>query len=148
MSASAPTGCTTPISLLTSIAATSSVPGTIAARAMSRSTIPSCPTGSTVTARPRAASAATVSSTAACSVASVTMPPVVPLIAQLSASVAPLVKATRPPVGNSRATSPRATSTAALAVRPARCGECGLANPSRNHGSIASSASGASGVVA
>jgi len=82
-------------------------------------------------------------------VAIVTMSPgPIPLIAQLSASVAPLVKSTMPPGGISAATVSRATSTAALARRPAAWAECGLANPSFSQGSIASSASGASGVVA
>ena len=54
---------------------------------------------------PVEANAETLSRTAACSVSMVTMSPGgVPLIAQLSASVAPLVKATRPPGGSSAAT--------------------------------------------
>ena len=71
-----------------------------------------------------------------------------PLIAQLSASVAPLVKLTVPPGGSSAATSSRAASTAARAARPGAWAECGLANWVSSWGSIAASASGASGVVA
>jgi hypothetical protein len=88
---------------------------------------PSGRTGSTVTSRPFACSARTVSSTAACSLAIVTTEPWVPLSAQLSASVAPLVNTTRPPGGSKAATCSRATSTAARAARPMRLGECGLA---------------------
>ncbi|MCZ8171969.1 MAG: hypothetical protein O9272_09550 [Brevundimonas sp.] len=68
------------------------------------------------------------------------------------ASVAPLVKITRPPLGNRLSTCSRASSTAAAAARPARCIECGLAKPidsgPDSQGSMACSASGASGVVA
>ena len=78
----------------------------------------------------------------------VTMEPPLPLIAQFNASVAPLVNTTRPPGGSNSAIWFRATSTAALAARPMRLGEWGLANWSRSHGTIASKASGASGVVA
>ena len=74
--------------------------------------------------------------------------PVLPLIAQLSASVAPLVNATRPPDGSNAATWSRAVSTAARARRPSRCAECGLACCDSSQGSIAARASGASGVVA
>ena len=69
-----------------------------------------------------------------------------------SASVAPEVKITRPPGGSNVATWSRATSIAAAAARPVRCGLCGLAKPSvsgpPSQRSIASRASGDSGVVA
>ena len=65
---------------------------------------------------------------------------------------APDVNTTRPPGGNSAATRSRATSTTASAWRPSRCGLCGLPNPvpsgPSSQRSIASRASGASGVVA
>ena len=117
--------------------------------------MPSRPTGSTTTSCPRPASQPTVSSTAACSIAVTTMrgravPAIsaMPLIAQLSASVAPLVNSSRPPGPNGAAITSRDTSTAAFASRPRRCGECGLPNASSSSGSIAARASGASGVVA
>ena len=73
----------------------------------------------------------------------------VPLSAQLSASVAPQVKAKRPPAGPSaRSTWSRATSIAAAASRPSATGQCGLANFSSIHGRIAAATSGATGVVA
>ena len=75
-----------------------------------------------------------------------------PRKARLIASVAPEVKITRPPGGNSAATCSRAISMAAAAARAARLGLCGLAKPSLpgppSHANIASRASGASGVVA
>jgi hypothetical protein len=95
-----------------------------------------------------------VSITAACSIAEYATEPPCPLprIARLIASVALPVKITRPPGGSSAATCSRASSTAAAAIRPIRCAECGLPNPSLpgppSQRTIASRASGASGVVA
>ena len=66
--------------------------------------------------------------------------------AQLSASVAPEVKAKRPPGRPIAAsTRPRATSIAAAASRPQRDGMCGVANFSSNHGRIAASHFGCNG---
>ena len=82
------------------------------------------------------------------------MPPsrAVPRMAKLIASVAPPVKITCPPAGNSAATRSRANSIAAAACRPIRWGECGLPKPvpsgPSSQRNIASRASGASGVVA
>jgi hypothetical protein len=80
-------------------------------------------------------------------------PPPDPAIARLSASVAPEVKITRPPGGNSAATCARAASTAAAARGPGGVGYAdwhsrrGSSGPA-SQGSIAARASGASGVVA
>ena len=74
---------------------------------------------------------------------------IVPLSAQLSASVALPVKASDPPLSPiARSTWLRATSIAAAASLPQRDGEWGLANFSSIHGCIAAATSGASGVVA
>jgi hypothetical protein len=118
--------------------------------------MPSGPTGSTVRSTPRPASHSQVSSTAACSVATVTIRlrlgeafSTVPLSAQLIASVALPVNATLPrPRPMARSTWRRATSTAASASCPHFDGECGLANFSSIHGCIALATSGATGVVA
>jgi hypothetical protein len=139
---------------LTSITATSAQRSSIIAPAMSRSTSPSAPTCSRTSSTPLPSSHSAVSSTAACSVATVTSRrrpdrSNVPLRAQFSASVAPEVKAKRPPdrpsVSSIRS---RATSIAAAASRPQRDALWGLANFSSIHGRIAAAASGATGVVA
>ena len=95
----AASGCSTPISLLAAITLTRIVFGPRAASSAARSIRPSAPTGSTVTRQPRASRWRHVSSTARCSVATVTMwsprslaLAATPLMARLSASVAPLVK--------------------------------------------------------
>ena len=95
-------GWMTPISLLTSMTATMAVLSSITASAMSRSTSPSLPTWRRTTSTPFPSSHSAVSSTAACSVATVTSLRRLdslerPLSAQFSASVAPRVKANRPP---------------------------------------------------
>jgi hypothetical protein len=115
--------------------------------------MPSAPTGRRTTSCPRPRSQSAVSSTAACSIAVTTMRSrrlfsTMPLIAQLSASVAPLVKCSLPSGPNGAAIRSRTSSTVALAARPMRCGEWGLPKPSSHSGRIASNASGASGVVA
>ena len=120
----------------------------------SAATNPPADTGNTSTTAPLARA---VSSTAACSIDDTATRPNrpacrSPIIARLIASVAPDVKITRPPGGNSAATCARATSTAAAAARPGRCALCGLAKPiasgPQSHGNIAARASGAKGVVA
>ena len=121
------TGWITPISLLTSIAATSShALVELAPRAGRGRPGRRRPTGKQVTSTPCPASHSQLSSTAACSVATVTIrlrPPAafshVPLSAQLSASVAPPVKASEPPSSPIAASTwSRATSTAAAASLP------------------------------
>ena len=69
----AASGCSTPISLLAAITLTRIVFGSSAASSAARSIRPSAPTGSMVTRQPRASRWRQVSSTARCSVATVTM---------------------------------------------------------------------------
>ena len=69
----AASGCSTPISLLAAMTLTRIVFGSRAASSAARSIRPSAPTGSTVTRQPRASRCRQVSSTARCSVATVTM---------------------------------------------------------------------------
>ena len=157
--ASRATGCTTPISLFTHITLTTASPRASAWASASSATSPTPFTGRTISSPPSRATACAAARTALCSIADTATrngPPrsraarAHPITARLSASVPPDVKITW--LGSTpRASAMRrfASSTPARAARPKRCGEEGFPKASGpRYGSIASSTSGRTGVVA
>ena len=150
-------GCSTPISLLASITLTSTV-SSVSARSIDSGLTRPSPSGATsVTWAPASASRRHGSSTARCSVATVTMcggrpaaAATAPFSARLFDSVAPLVKQiSRGSAPTTPATCRRAASAASRAAQPnAWCRLAALPNRSVKYGAIASTTRGATGVVA
>ena len=128
-------------------------PGFTASANAPASTVPSPPTGTHSTSKPCRASSSAGSRTAGCSIALTTRRPSgrpqKPKTAWLSASEPPDVKTTwAGSQSSSSAIVRRAPSSAALASRPYAWGSDAFPNRSDRYGSMASRASGPSGVVA
>ncbi len=157
--ASRATGCSVPTSLFTHITLTTATPRASAASSAVSSTAPAASTGSAISSPPRCATAWAAARIALCSVAHTATrngPPrsrdasAAPITARLSASVPPDVKITWfGSASTARATWRFASSMPARAARPNRWAEDGFPNASsRRYGSMASSTSGRTGVVA
>src|SRR2546422_2072241 len=158
-SASRAIGWTVPTSLFTHITLTSATPRASASSSASSSTTPEALTPTRISSPPRCCTACAAASTALCSTADTATrngPPrsraasADPMMARLSASVPPEVKITWPgSTPRHSATVRFASSSPARAVRPNRWADDGFPNASRpRYGSIASSTSGRTGVVA
>src|SRR5438477_3475068 len=148
-----------PTSLLTHMTLTTATPDASARSTAASSTTPNESTGRTTSSPPRCCTACAAASTALCSVAATATrngPPrsraarAEPITARLSASVPPEVKITWPGSTLSASAIVRfASSTPARAARPNRWAEDGFPKASfPRYGSIASSTSGRTGVVA
>jgi hypothetical protein len=148
-------GWSTPVSLFECITETSAVSASTAPATSPAINRPEPSTRARVTRQPRRSSHAQGSAVAGCSIVDVITcrrsgrASTTPRIARLFASVPPEVnKISSASAPIAAATLARASSTAARARRPHACALDGLPNPSRNQGSIASSTSGSTGVVA
>ena len=151
------TGWIVPTSLLAAMTETRTVSGRIAAATSAAATIPDGPTPTRVTSKPSRSSDRHGSSTAACSIAVVTMwrpfpacDRAIPFTARLSDSVAPEVKTISSGAAPMRAaTCSRARSTARCASWPnAWLRPDGLPYFSPKNGSMAATTAGSAGVVA
>ena len=158
ISAMVPTSVIAPVSLLTRMSDMSAVSGRRAASTWSGAMTPPLLGFRYVASKPRVSRNRTVSKTALCSAADVTMrlpralsESAAPLIAKLSDSVAPDVQIISLGSAPIRfATLRRAFSTAFSASRPSACPEAGLAKtPSiPKNRDISSATDGSTGVVA
>jgi hypothetical protein len=141
MHALAASGWRTPVSLFAHCTQTSAGPAASIASSAARSTSPSLPTGTTP-ASPPARNAASCSTAVISRRGAVVRPRAIP-----SDSLAPLVRIVSPRQPWAAAIARRASSSAARAARPSRCGDDGLAHRS-NPFATAARAAAVIGVVA